>query len=284
MLKKIIMALVLTFAFFALLYSESAKNSPISEKAPAVTGTFKIEVLKTGKSDAMILYTENHTVIIDCGETEDAQKVLDTLAAKNINDADYMFITHFDKDHVGGAPEVIDNIDIRSIVVPDYSGNSKEYERYIESCRKRNISPVRLKEKLSFVLDDVLFEVYPPMKSEYAEGDNDFSLAICVTHGENTFLFAGDAEAERIKEFEKQFKPEHIFLKVPHHGRYNDETEKFLKSVSPSYAVITCGRKTPPDDRVISILESLGCETFLTANGRILIESNGKKLNLQQKQ
>lgn len=282
LLKRIITAFVLTAILCTLIYWGFEKNKHQAEKPPEVTGEFNVEILKTGKADAMILSTKNHTVIIDCGETSDAQKVLDTLSEKNINYVDYLFITHFDKDHVGGASEIIDNIDIGNIITPNYQGNSEEYEMYTESCEKKDISPVMLKEKLQFVLDDVLYEIYPPMKDKYDEEDNDFSLAICISHGKNTFLFAGDAEEEREKEFKKQFKLAHTFLKVPHHGRYNDETLDFLKKVSPSYAVITCGKKTPPDSRVTEALTSMGCETFLTSDGSVTIKSDGKNLILAQ--
>ena len=48
-------------------------------EAPEVTSEFKTEILKTGKSDAILLQTENYTVVIDAGEKSDGKKVISRL-------------------------------------------------------------------------------------------------------------------------------------------------------------------------------------------------------------
>ena len=163
---------------------ETVKNTP-----PSVTGQFEITVLKSGEADAMVLNTENHCIIIDCGEKDDGDEVLQCLSEKGIESVDYMFITHFDKDHVGGAAEVIENTEIKKIITPDYAAAGDEYESYVKAAEEKSIVPVKLTKNMTFILDDVMIEVYPPLKKSYAEGDNDFSLAIGVIHGENSFLF-----------------------------------------------------------------------------------------------
>ena len=135
---------------------------------------------------------------------------------------------------------------------------------------------------MSFILDDCLFEIYPPLKSSYSNDDNDFSLVISVTHGNNKLLFAGDAEAERLSELSGQMYLKHDFLKVPHHGNWNKNTKQFLQSVSPSYAVITCSEKNPASDEIISCLDSLNCKTYLTQNGEVNIMSDGEKIEISQ--
>jgi beta-lactamase superfamily II metal-dependent hydrolase len=251
-------------------------------EAPAVSGNFSATVLDSGKSDAIILRSENHTVIIDCGEKSDSDKVLDYLDENNITYVDYLFITHFDKDHVGGAAKVIKKTEIGEIITPDYEGSVSEYDKYKEAVSEKGITPTLLTENMTFTLDDVLFEVYPPMKQSYEEGDNDYSLAISVTHGENSFLFAGDAEKERINEFTKQFNLKHDFLKVPHHGRLEDNSEKFLNSVKPSYAVITCGKNDMPSDEILEMLNNIGCEVYLTTDGTVEVVSDGESINISQ--
>ncbi len=257
--------------------SEESKAS-----VPNVTGSFYISILDVGKADAIILNTENHTVVIDCGEKGDGKDILNHLSENNMDSIDYLFITHFDSDHVGGAAKVIKGINIGEIITPDYEGTNDEYTKFIEAVSENNMTLTSLTENMSFTLDDVLFEVYPPMKSSYKEEDNDYSLVISVTHGENKFLFAGDAEAERLKELSKQFDLAHTFLKVPHHGRYNAMSESFLKGVNPKYAVITCSEKNPAEDEVLNILSGLGCEVYQTVNGDVTAISDGKTIKITQ--
>jgi beta-lactamase superfamily II metal-dependent hydrolase len=252
------------------------------EAAPEVTGSFKAKILDTGKSDAIVLQSQNHTVIIDCGEKNDGDDVLEYLSENNIESVDYLIITHFDKDHVGGAAKVINGIEIGEIITPDYEGTSSEYEKYIKSAEKNGLTPLSLTEEISFTLDDVLYEVCPPEKTEYDETDNDYSIAVSVTHGENKLLFAGDAEEERLEEIEEQLPSKYTFLKVPHHGRYNEGSDEFFEKTSPSFAVITCSEKEMPSDKILAKLEEIGAQVYLTKDGSVSVESDGKTLTINQ--
>lgn len=249
---------------------------------PDVTGEFNFTVLKSGQADAIILHTQNHSVIIDCGEKDDGDEVVKYLNENNITNLDYIFITHFDKDHVGGVPEVIKNIDVDNIIVPNYEGNNKEYEKYISALEKNDLSATVLTERMTFVLDDVLFEVFPPQRNDYTESDNDFSLVISITHGDNTFLFAGDAEADRLTEVISEFGNHYAFLKVPHHGKCNKNTKSFINTITPQYSVITDSDKNPADDKTISYLKSVGSEVYTTKNGNVYVCSNGEELEIFQ--
>lgn len=268
----------------AVCMSSCGRNArkPDSMLLPQVTGEFIVSVLKVGKADAIVLQTANHGVVIDCGETDDSKEILKYLSKNNISKIDCLFITHFDKDHVGGAADILNNIETAQIITPSYEGSSDEYYNYINAAQANNITPLTITENMTFILDDVLFEVYPPQKSSYKETDNDFSLAISVKHGNNSFLFAGDAEAQRLNEIMKQTGEEYSFLKIPHHGQYNKNTEKFIKHVNPSYSVITCSKKNTADAETISILENIGSAVYLTENGDVKAVSDGKNIEITQ--
>ena len=137
-------------------------------------------------------------------------------------------------------------------------------------------------EDTSFVLDDVLFEVSVPKKKYYTEGDNDFSLVMSVTHGENTFLFAGDAEADRLTEVMSEFGKQYDFLKVPHHGKYNSVTQRFINIVKPKYSVVTDSDKNPAEIKTTAVLQSAGSEVYSTRDGDISISSDGKMITVTQ--
>lgn len=250
---------------------------------PQATGEFIVSVLKVGKADAIILQTANHSVIIDCGEADDGKEILKYLSKNGISKIDCLFVTHFDKDHVGGAADILNNIETEQIITPSYEGSNDEYFNYINAVKANNITPLTLTENMTFILDDVLFEVYPPQKSSYRESDNDFSLAISVKHGGNSFLFTGDAEAERLSEILRQTNEEYSFLKVPHHGQYNKNTQRFIKRIDPSYSVITCSEKNTADKETIDILEGIGSEIYLTENGNVKAVSDGKNISITQK-
>lgn len=278
-LKRAILSICLLTVF---LFSGCQNKKDITVEAPAVTGDFDFTVLKAGQADAIFMQTQNHNIILDCGEKDDGDELVELLQEKGISNIDYIFITHFDKDHVGGFPEVMDNVTASNIIVPNYEGNNDEYEEYLKTVRDKELQITSLTEDTSFTLDDVVFEVSVPKKQSYAEGDNDFSLVISVTHGENTFLFTGDAEADRLTEVIATFGRQYDFLKVPHHGKYNKNTKRFITTIKPTYSVICDSEKNSAEDETVSILEFVGSEIYSTRNGNISVLSDGKEIKILQ--
>ncbi len=274
---------ILTVALIAMLpFSGCQKNRTENISIPRATNEFHFSILKVGKADAIILQTQNYHIMIDCGEEDDGDEVLEFLDENGISRMDYLFITHFDKDHVGGAAEVIENTEVGTVITPDYQGTNDEYISYLQAVQESGISTLALAEKKSYVLDDVLLEVYPPQKKNYREGDNDFSLLISITHGENNFLFTGDAEAERITEILAVIDGEYEFLKVPHHGKYNNKTESLIKQIRPKYAVITDSDKNPAEQETVTILNTYGSKIYYTKDGDISVSSNGTEITINQ--
>ncbi len=250
-------------------------------EVPAVTGVFETDIVSSGKADAIILSTSEHTVVIDCGEHDDGDEVAERLEERGIDYVDCVILTHFDKDHIGGFPEVAKYMDIGEVIIPNYVGTSDEYEDMMAAIEEYGLNVTTLTQDASFVLDDCLFELDAANKSSY-DGDNDYSIVVTVTHGENRFLFAGDAEETRLSELLQTIDGEYDFLKVPHHGRYNSLSEKFITAVSPQYAVITDSKKNPADDEILDILDELECETYQTVDGSIFITSDGTSITVTQ--
>ena len=275
--KPIIYALMILLCLLC-----GCKNQKEMVSAPDITGQFTFTVMKAGQADAIIAKTQNHSIIIDLGEKDDGDEISEFLEQNNITDVDYVFITHYDKDHIGGFPEVMENITAKNIIVPDYEGTSDEYAEFIKTVNEKNLTVTRLTEDTSFVLDDVLFEVSVPKKQFYKEGDNDYSLVISVTHGENTFLFAGDAVKERLSEVLSEFGKQYDFLKVPHHGRYNGNTKRFINTIKPQYAVITDSEKNPASNKTISLLKTQKSGIYSTKDGNVSVISDGKEILINQ--
>lgn len=87
------------------------------------------------------------------------------------------------------------------------------------------------------------FEIDTANYAAYDEEDkNNFSLVVRMEYGEKSFLFTGDAKKRRLEELLQKGVEGCTVLKVPYHGRWNDRSELFLKTVNPQYAVITGGK------------------------------------------
>ena len=128
---------------------------------------FSVYCFSAGKADAFLLYTESSAVLIDCGEKGFGKEILGKLEELGIEKLDYLIITHFDKDHVGGAARVINNISIDNVIVSNCPKDSEEYEKYEKALENAGLSANVLSNSLAFTLDGVSYTIYPPAKSDY---------------------------------------------------------------------------------------------------------------------
>jgi len=277
-----------------------------------VLDTMEILVFGIGRADAILITTEHHAVMIDTGERQHGPQIASYLRNQNIDTIDYLIITHFDRDHVGGAYVILNEIDVRTVIVPNYSRASNHVNRFEAALESAQLEPLVLTETIRFTLDSVAFTV-DPSQLEYVhvshqyEDDaddvaeeatplptgDDFSIVVSITHGGNHFLFTGDAVAGRLQELlenDEIMNTDYDFLKVPRHGRHNRRSIEFIQAISPRYAVITGFHpdlllhyypERPSDEQVIAALEDVGAELFFTMSIGIRVRSDGTALTLQ---
>ena len=242
---------------------------------------FEVKIFKIGKADSILVSINNKHMLIDTGEDEDITEVLSYLEDVNITSLDTLLITHFDKDHVGGADQVLKQLTVKQVLMPDYHSDSKQTKEFLEALEETGVTAHRINESLHFKFDEVQVSVLPPHESSY-EGDNDYSLVTSLIYGETSFLFTGDAEATRLAELLDDGNLSHTFLKVPHHGRFNEQTTAFFTAVKPEIAVITASNKNPADQQTLDALQAIGVDTYITKDGTITITSDGHTLSVQQ--
>ena len=244
----------------------------------------KITFFDVGKGDAILIETENTSMLIDAGYDDTAEVLLDYLRQRDGEPLDYLVITHFDKDHVGGADHVLKDVGAEQIFQPDYEGDSGQYQEYLEALDAAGQQPELVTDTRSLSFDGAECLIYPPQKQEYEEEDNDFSLVTSMACGKVCFLFAGDCEKERLKELlqQEEFALAHDVLKVPHHGRKEKNSEEFIKAVSPKAAVITDSKEKPADEEVCRALEEAGAEVYFTEDGTVTCLCDGVNFQMIQ--
>lgn len=245
----------------------------------------KVTFFDVGKGDAILIETQAHTMLIDTGYDKTYRVIEKYLAAQDIRKLDYLVLTHFDKDHVGGADWVIKKFEVGEVLQPDYESDAGQYLEYCAVIEEKGVQPVLVTESMQLTLDGAEFYIYPPQKQSYKEEDNDFSLVISMVYGEKSFLFAGDCEEVRLDELldQTEFDLSHDVLKVPHHGKKEDNSEEFLRAVAPKIAVITCSEEQPAGDKVCAVLENLGTELYLTSDGTVTCLCDGETLQMVRK-
>ena len=237
-----------------------------------------VVAFKVGKADSFLVYAQGKHILIDTGEDDDGQKITDYLRHNNVKKLDVLIITHFDKDHVGGADYIIKQIQIDTIYTPNYYSDSKQTTEFWDAVATKNLNVTTLTNDVHVSIADMDITIMSP-KHSY-EFDNDRSLVTSITFKETSFLFTGDIMEQRIADMLKDNElTTHTFLKVPHHGRYNAQTDALIAAVQPTIAIIPSSNKNVEDEEVVKQLQNIGANILTTKNENILLNTDGSTIN-----
>ena len=258
--------------------------------AVAEQPTLRVTFFAIGKADAaLIAAPDGRHILIDAGTNKDGKRLAGLLEDAGIASLDAMIITHFDKDHVGGADSVLKAIPVSQVVVPQYAKDSKQYEQFLKALKKSDdtrIIRLAAREDMAFPLADGLsLSVTAAHETDYGpDEENDFSLAIRLRFGEIRFLFPGDAEDARQRELLAEGDVRCEVLKVPHHGRLHDASAAFLREASPRIAFIPDSETEPASAAVEALLREIGSDVYRTADGDLTVATDGEHVWVEGKE
>ena len=288
--KKRIIAVAILLAALAAVWLGIRQFAGSDEiKNPALT----ITALPVGKADALILKTDDWAAMIDTGEESDGSCIRETLEAAGIDHLNLLLITHFDKDHVGSAAELLETVGVDQVRMPDYEGTRPEYAAFLaalEAHPETEVQRVIGTEVLEIPAGAVTtsFTVYAAenpaeIQNTGGEYDNDMSLVAKVICGEKKFLFTGDIEKPRIVQMLDSGEDWTAdWIKMPHHGRYQKKVEKLLEAVNPFYAVICDGEDQLAEEETLDALKKRQIKEWETADGTVVTMTDGKNIKVRQ--
>ena len=283
-LKRIITAVLSS----ALMLCGCSLNSAVTDSSVAPlppTAEGKLEELtcysyKAGKADAHLIYNSKFAVLIDCGEKGFGKEICDHLDKLGIRTLDMLIVTHFDKDHVGGAAKVLKTVEVREVVQSNCPKDSEEYNNYVAELERLGKQPTVLKNQKSYRFGDAEVTIYPPMRDSYPKDEsNNSSLITSVRYGSRSMLFTGDAQDQRILECVTHERHSFDMLKVPYHGHMMQRLGQLIDSVKPSIAVITSSDEIPEDREVTDLLSKAGALIYLTREAPVAVKCDGQNIS-----
>ena len=245
----------------------------------------QVDFYDMGKADAMLVTTpDGARILIDTGTNKGGKALVDRFEREKIGPIDVMIITHYDKDHVGGADKIIEDIGVKEVYMPVYAKESKQYEQFVEALEEGGViqHPLGTKESVQVPLDGVTMTISAAHETYYGrDEENDFSLCVRMTYGDTRFLFPGDAEAPRQYELIEEGNIACDVLKVPYHGRMTAASRKFLTEAAPKIAFVPDGPEDPASDELVGILEEMGAAVYLGREGGVTVLSDGKTVKVK---
>lgn len=255
--------------------------------------TFTISFIDVGQGDSMLISTpKGKNIIVDGGGSRDEttfnigkQTLIPYLLNKGITKLDYIIISHFDSDHVGGILSVLEELKAEKVIICEQEEN-ENYKRFKEIVKNKKIKVYVVKKGDNLKIEEnIWLNILWPKDERIKENAiNNNSIVAKLNYKSFSILLTGDiekiAENEILKEYENSNILNANILKVAHHGSKSSSIKEFLEKVKPQIALIGVGEKNTfghPNAGVLNRLENLNTKIYRTdEKGEITIKIDDK--------
>ena len=233
--------------------------------------SLKVYFFDVGQADSMLIQNNGENMLIDAGNNEDGETLVNNLKTLGVEKIDYLVGTHPHEDHIGGMDDIINSFEIGKIYMPSVTTNTKTFEDVIDAAKNKNLQIETPKAGDNFTIGKVSCEV--AYVGSDKENLNLSSIIIKMKYNNLSYLFTGDTEAD--VENKIDFGKINI-LKVAHHGSDTSSSEKFVNETAPEVAIISVGKDNSyghPSNEIIKRYEKVGSKIYRTDEvGNIFIE------------
>lgn len=240
---------------------------------------FKIHFIKSYWSDSILIEYKNKYALIDTGFKENSDYVINYLNENNINDLDFILITHFHCDHYGGLEDILNKIKVGTVYIKEYSGldctqsngkladdkyRNKELLMYnkLINLSKQKSNYINLNKITKIVFngielflynnDDIIQRNYEDIELSsyhvYKYSENTNSLVIFLSINNTNIYLAGDitdidddieSTSYLNNKIARKINKPIDIYKAAHHGLNNGNSRNILNVIKPKHIVIT---------------------------------------------
>ena len=255
----------------------------------------KIYFVDVGQGDCTLIQTPtNKNILIDGGGSEfgnfdvGESILLPYLLDRRVTTIDYMLISHADSDHISGLFAIIENLNVKNIIISKQGENSENLKILNQLVKEKKVKVTIVEQGDCIQIDKYsYFEILFPDDELIKDNVLNNNSIVAKFHYENfSMLFTGDIEEIAEKRLCKMYagtnKLNATILKVAHHGSKTSSTEEFLELVNPKIAFIGVGANNNfghPNDEVIERLKqytNLIYRTDECGEISIIVNPNGK--------
>lgn len=268
---------------------------------PYLDPTTYVSFLDVGQGDSIVIELgyRKGVYVIDAGGTVSIgpptwktpdnqfevgrQIVVPYLKGKGISTIDKLVISHAHDDHMEGADEVLQELQVKEVHAPVGSLTEENMIPVLTEAKRRNTRIVSMQVGEGWKTGQTEFTYLSPFDEKYSH--NDSSLVLLMKNEYGYLLFTGDLEMEGERKIIKKYGQTELsplILKVGHHGSKTSTTQAFLDFLQPDIAVISVGRNNRyghPHDEVIERLLAQKVKVFSTAeHGTVILQMDGEML------
>jgi competence protein ComEC len=243
---------------------------------PPPTG-LRVTFLDVGQGDAALLEVREGAILVDQGPPEgDAAAQLRRLGIRRLA---AIVLTHPQRDHIGGAPDVLRRLHVDAVLDPQLASDGPEHRESVALARDHGVRIVPARRGTAFRLGRLVVRVlWPDGPGAPTEDPNQRAVVLLASYGAVDVFLPADAESDVTA-------PLHVppaeILKVAHHGSADAGLPSLLRRLRPQVAVVSVGARNDYGHPTASTLAALRAvpQVFRTdRDGQVVIETDGRRI------
>ncbi|MGN1478652.1 MAG: ComEC/Rec2 family competence protein [Acutalibacteraceae bacterium] len=296
---KRVIYIILAIAVLAVAFSRLAPETwdSLFEKtgvndSVVTDAALTVSFIDVGQGDCTLFYSpDNGVILVDSGEADKAQTVINYLNSLGIETIDYCVMTHPHSDHMGSMAQIMSKFNIENLIIPELSEinipTTKTYENFLLSAEENADEIIPAQAGTTYSVGDIALSVLGPISQN--EDLNNMSVVVKVEYKEASFLITGDCSFDEEDELmENDYNAlESDVIKIGHHGSAGATSADWLEAVNPQIGVISVGNGNSyghPTKTVLGRLDDFDVEYYRTdVVGTVVIETDGKAISVQKK-
>ena len=243
-------------------------NSEIYDVTKITAADMSIHFLELGNEnagDSIYIKAGDNDILIDAGSRTNSISTIEKYVKQYCTDGklEYVIATHADQDHISGFAgdqtnkSLLERFAVGTLI--DFALSDKDsgtYENYkkqrsrldsldstkvytaLECVKQQNGA-----QKIYQLTDNITMEVLEhKFYSEKSKDENNYSVCLLFTQGNDHYLFTGDLEKDGETSLVAMNPdlPQCVLFKAGHHGSRTSSNEVLLKKIKPQIACVCC--------------------------------------------
>ena len=242
-----------------------------------VDGKPAMHFVDVGQGDCTLITYNGDAVLIDAGPVSAGDSAAEYVMSQ-VDAIDYFIITHPHEDHMGGAADILENIEVKNVIMPDYEVDTKFYQNAMKQISDQKVNVIYSEAHAVHDTGNIKITIIDSVIPD-EDNLNNISIIARIDVGSTSIMTTGDAEVEEEMQVVENYTSilgsslydpailDCDILKVGHHGSTTSSTSEFLDLVTPGVAVISCGVDNSyghPHQETLDLFADYGFEVYRT--------------------